>query len=398
MRRPLAVYGIALAAVAGGLALPGVLYEAGVRPAWMERFSLRWRLASDELASIAYRRESLELFKLALRRDPASPYRWCDYGEAQLAAGDAAGARRAMARGLELGPAIGPILMRQVNFARRVDDAGTALRAGRRLLELVPDYDDAVFTTWDRMEIPTAQALDSGLPDRRAAQSYLRHTVEGLNLARAADAWAWLLRRGYVDDALADNYAAALVRRGAAAAAWQAWTAYAGAREPGYPERNTIFNPGFEREPAGTTFDWRMETSPGVAVVRDLSAAAEGKASLRLSFDGTENVTDCGVSQRMVLQPGTYSFEGRMKTRELTTDEGLGFRVFDPENPSLLDARTARLSGTHDWTVLQVSFEVRPATRLVEVRVVRAPSLKFDDKVAGTAWIDGLVLRSARRN
>ncbi len=398
MRKPLAVYGIALAAVAGGLALPGVLYEAGVRPGWMERFNLRWRLGSDELASLAYRRESLQLFELALRRDPASPYRWCDYGEALLASGDAAGARRAMARGLELGPAIGPILMRQVNFARRVDDAGTALRIGNRLLALVPDYDDAVFTTRDRMEIPTAQALDSGLPDRRAAQSYLRHTVEGLNLPRAADAWAWLLRKGYVDDALADYYADGLVRRDRAAAAWQAWTSYAGAREPGYPERNAIFNPGFEREPAGAMFDWRIDTSPGVAVVRDLGVAAEGKASLRLSFDGTENVSDCGVSQRMVLRPGAYSFEGRMKTRELTTDEGAGFRILDPENPSRLDARTARLTGTHDWTVLQVSFEVRPATRLVEVRVVRTPSMKFDDKVAGTAWIDGLVLGSAGRN
>jgi hypothetical protein len=40
-----------------------------------------------------------------------------------------------------------------------------------------------------------------------------------------------------------------------------------------------------------------------------------------------------------------------------------------------------------------VGFEVRPATRVVEVRVVRTPSLKFDNKLGGTVWIDGLVLR-----
>jgi len=32
---------------------------------------------------------------------------------------------------------------------------------------------------------------------------------------------------------------------------------------------------------------------------------------------------------------------------------------------------------------------------VIEIRVARTPSLRFDDKLGGTAWIDGLVL--ARR-
>jgi len=98
----------------------------------------------------------------------------------------------------------------------------------------------------------------------------------------------------------------------------------------------------------------------------------------------------------MVLPPGVWRFEGRMRTQEITTDQGLGFRLLDPENTRLLDARTASLTGTHDWTLLSVGFEVHPATRVVEVRVFRTPSLKFDKKLGGTAWIDGLVLRRER--
>jgi hypothetical protein len=397
------MYALALAAVAGGLALAGVLYEAGVRPLWLEHFSLEWRLGSDELASVAYRRlaegnsrESLRLFELALRRDPASPYRWCDYGEALLAAGDKERAARVMARGIELGPAVAPILMRAVNFARRVGDGGSALRHGRQLLALAPDYDDAIFTAWDRMELPTAAALASGLPDRRSAQSYLRHAVDGPDLGQAFQTWLWIESKGYVDDALADEYTSALLGRHEYTAAWQAWTSYAGARERGYPGENAIFNAGFERAPAGAVFDWRIEASPGVAVTRDFAIAAEGKASLRLSFDHSGNLSDGGISQRMVLPPGVWRFEGRMRTQEITTDQGLGFRLLDPENTRLLDARTASLTGTHDWTLLSVGFEVHPATRVVEVRVFRTPSLKFDNKLGGTAWIDGLVLRRER--
>ncbi len=403
MPKPVAVYGITLAVVAGGLSLPGILYEAGVRPAWLERFHLEWRLGSDELASVAYRRlvegntaESLKLFELALRRDPASPYRWCDYGEALLASGDPGRARGVMLRGLEHGPAIAPILMREVNFARRVGDASGAVQYGRRLLALAPDYDDAVFTTWDRMEVPAATLFASGLPDRRAAQSYLRHAADQPNLAPAFEAWPWLRSRGYADDALADEYAGALLKRRETAAAWEAWTSYAAAREPGYPALNAVFNPGFEREPAGRVFDWRVDKTPGVAVARDLATAAEGTASLRLSFDGTANVSDCGVSERMVLAPGAYSFEARMRSEGISTDEGVALRIFDPENPALLDARSEALAGTNGWTLLSMSFSVQRGTRLIEVRMVRTPSLKFDNKLGGTAWIDSLVIAARR--
>ncbi len=324
---------IVLAVVAGGLALAGILHPSAV-----------WRLSSDELASAAYARGSLPLFELALRRDRVSPYRWCDYGEALLASGDEAGARRAMSRAAELGPAVGPILMREVNFARRVGDAPGALRYGSRLLALTGEYDDAVFTAWQRMGL----AILPALPDRRAARAYL------LYAAPAREAWSWLHAKGYIDDKLADDYARVLLDRHEYAAAWAA----AG-------------------ETAGGVFDWRTVPVPGVTVARD-------GAALRIRFDGTANVGECGAGRLVVLEPGRYHFEARMRTQGITTDEGVGLRV--------LDATTASLSGDHDWTVLSTQVEVSGAARLAEIRVVRTPSLKFDNKVAGTVWIDGVVL------
>ena len=80
-----------LALAAGVLALGGVVYEAGLRPLWLERWRVEWMTPSDRLAERAYRaflagqtRQGLARFEDAVNRNPASPYRWCDYGEALL--------------------------------------------------------------------------------------------------------------------------------------------------------------------------------------------------------------------------------------------------------------------------------------------------------------------------
>ncbi len=86
-----------------------------------------------------------------------------------------------------------------------------------------------------------------------------------------------------------------------------------------------------------------------------------------------------------------------MRAHEITTDEGVGFRVFDPESPARLDTRTATLTGSHDWTSLSVDFAVPPGTHLVEIRAVRRPSQRFDNKLGGTAWIDQAAARATRR-
>ncbi len=391
---------IALAAVAGGIALAGVLYESGVRPGWLERFYLEWMISSDALAQRAYNAqvagktgEALRMFDAALRRDPASPYRWCDYGEALLAAGQEEKAAKLMRRAVELGPYVGPIRMRAVNFAYRTGNAAWALEQGKRLLAIVDVYDDAVFTAWDRMELGAERVMREGIPDARSAQGYFRRAMGRGEAADARAAWEWMRPRGYVDDRAADEYAGFLVRSREYEAAGRAWAEYAGAREPGYPEKNAVFNGGFERAPAGAVFDWRMDALRGVRAERDGSAAGEGRYSLRLAFDGSENVAFAGVSERARVTAGVYRFEARMRTEGITTDEGIGLRVVDTEAPARVDVRTEPLNGTHDWTPLEAAVRVPAGTELVEVQVVRTPSLKFDSKVSGTVWVDAVGLR-----
>jgi hypothetical protein len=82
----------------------------------------------------------------------------------------------------------------------------------------------------------------------------------------------------------------------------------------------------------------------------------------------------------------------------LTTDQGLGFQIVDAEAPARLDLKTEPLLGTREWSRIEAPLVIPPPTRLVEIRLVRQPSLKFDSKIRGAAWIDDvrLVAASAR--
>jgi len=54
--------------------------------------------------------------------------------------------------------------------------------------------------------------------------------------------------------------------------------------------------------------------------------------------------------------------------------------------------RTEELTGTNEWRLLEKTFAAGRGTRLIEVQLSREPSLKFDNKIRGTLWLDGVTL------
>jgi len=390
---------LAVAAAAGLLAAPVVLWEAGVRAGWPARLHEGWVMNGEDVAAAAYElqmegdgKAALAMLKRALDRDPASPYRWCDYGEALLEAGDTAGARRAMLAGAAAGPAIGPVLMREANFAYMTADRKPALEYGRRLAAMTPAYDREVFTVWERMKIPTEQILSEGIPDARAAGAFLVYLMGGADAASSGQAWKWAMSKGYVDDALAARYTAFLVRLGEMGAAAAEWARYARRYEPGYPEQNAVFNGGFERDSTRGAFDWQIVKINGAEAAMEPVDGAQGRA-LVVRFDGTVNLNYGGVYELAGVSAGRWVLAARMRTEGITTDEGIGLRVTDEEAPSRLTADAERMRGTQGWTEVKAAFAVPAGTRLVRIQLVRRESMKFDNKIAGTVYLDSVALR-----
>jgi hypothetical protein len=84
------------------------------------------------------------------------------------------------------------------------------------------------------------------------------------------------------------------------------------------------------------------------------------------------------------VPPGRYKFQAYIKTDGLTTDQGVAFAL----SAIGLDVTTDSISEAADWRVVEKEFEVPADAGLVHVRVFRRPSLKFDNRVKGTVWID----------
>ena len=116
-------------------------------------------------------------------------------------------------------------------------------------------------------------------------------------------------------------------------------------------------------------------------------------------FDGTQNVSNIGVGQTVFLKPGRYRFEAHVRARDISTDEGVAFRVANEEAANRLSFTTKPVLGSTDWTLVEHPFTVPPAgAGLVNVQLVRTPSLRFDNLIRGTLWIDQVSITPENNN
>jgi hypothetical protein len=330
-----------------------------------------------------------------LEQDPASASRWCDLGEMLLNSGDIKLAGYCFSRAVVLSPYSAPILLRAFNFHIRLEEYDRALEFSRQLMSGVREYDTILFSQYDRLGLPQEQILENGLPaQKRAGLAYFRHQLSRPNALTedCQKTWEWIMAHGFAEDPVAAEYVSFLVSRNVVGPAKHYWIEYLGSRRGEYPEKNALFNGDFERPPLACPLDWQMGKVDGAEPSRDGAISKTGRWSLRVSFDGTRNVAFQNIGQMCLVNPGRHRLAFWIRTASLSTDQGLHMRVFDAEKPARLDVMGQNFVGTRDWTREELEFSVPPTTRIVQVQLVRLPSLKFDNKIAGTAWIDDVRL------
>jgi tetratricopeptide (TPR) repeat protein len=337
--------------------------------------------------------QAITIFRMVLQRDPQDPYRWADLGDAFLKAGQKEDARYCFGQVLVLAPHSAPFLQHVAKFHFQVGENQEALPITARILALIPDYDSVIFSEYIRVVDRAEDVLRFGLPeDRRAAKSWLQFLMQAGRLGDAQRTWDWVVGHGYTDNALAGEYVEFLIRQGHPDLAASAWTQHIGARAYDYDKSTYLFNGDFESDPAQSPFDWNFARTEGVEVTRDCTTAWSGKCSLHISFAGTLNLGFAAASQLAFVRPGTYRFHAFIRTEALTTDQGIRFRVSDAEVPARLDALFGQSTGSCPWSEVEHNLFVPPGAKLLQIQVIRKPSMKFDNKVSGTAWIDALTL------
>jgi len=336
------------------------------------------------------------VFRDVLPRNAASPTLWCQLGEAIEQTGDLRNAEYCFRRGLQLAPYSLQILLDVGDFYFNINNYSRALPYFSTILNLIQEYDHNIFVYYERMEVRKRGLLGAAIPNARAARAYLRYLIADGEVPPVREVWDWIRTKRFDDDVAASGYIDFLIAKGQIEQAAEAWAGHYAPRKNGYLTSSYLFNGDFEYEPTGSPLDWRVSELPGVQVIRDPESPYLGKFCLRIGFSGSANLEYHHVSQRAFVRPGRYRLGGYMRTSAITTDQGVGIHIAAADGSVHLSAQTEALAGTNPWTHIDATFEVTSATKMIEVRVVRMRSLRFDNQISGTVWIDELTLSRVR--
>jgi hypothetical protein len=327
-----------------------------------------------------------------LAGNPASARLWLLAGQAFFADGELRKARYCFARSVDLAPQSPPVLVEAAAFFHATGRRDQGLDLMSRALCLTRDYDAVIFPLYDRLA-ESQRVLHQGVPtDKDATQAYFIHLLaqkdwEGLRLT-----WERLSRHRLAARAVLRRYLTGLLEQERFD---DAATVALHFLPPGERpiDSDRIQHGGFEAESSAAPLDWTVTPNPHAEVRRDGLLAWEGQWSLRIKFDGLANLEYRHVAQQAVVAPGRWKLSAWIRTEGITTDQGIGLRLFDARFPSRWQVWTENVRGDSDWTRIETTFPVPAATRLVQLEIVRRPSHKLDNKLGGVCWIDAVSLK-----
>ena len=183
-----------------------------------------------------------------------------------------------------------------------------------------------------------------------------------------------------------------LIAEGELSVAFQVWKARLEEEGLAASSDGPVTNGGFEKDRLlGGGFDWRMGTPPGAEISFDQGNFSEGKRSLKISFNGKENIDFQHVYQYVALKPNTdYVLKAHVKTNGVTTQSGLRIEISGVG--SAFHGKSDSLTGDNAWREVVVPFRTLADSQGGLVRIRRESTNKFDRFISGVAWIDNVCL------
>jgi hypothetical protein len=351
--------------------------------------------------------EVVRLCEKATELSPYNAFYWADLASAYEWVGRKDEALRAFARAHALFPNSPEINWKIANFYVRTGKISDALQSLKEVLLEDPARERQAFSLASNATADSEQVLQQMLPRSTSLLlDYLDFQVENNRMAPAAQTWPTLLElNSPFDPARTFAYFDALIQHQDVDHLTEAWAALSNR----FPQQigirqskpNLITNGNFAFASLNGGLDWRIIPAPGASAAVDASTAFGGSKSLRINFDGTQNLEYGHVLQYVPVTPDTtYKFSAYMRAQGITTDSGPRFllqEAYDPAelvdvsskaaNPMRFSISTENVTGTSDWSPHQLEFKTPANTRLLIVRVARPASHKFDNKLGGAVWI-----------
>lgn len=326
-------------------------------------------------------------FRMSLVAVPVDLGRWVDYADALSGDGwqRASDMARQHIKPYSTGSA--PILMRLGNNYLMTGDYVEYLSYMKRVLSLTSSYNGAIFSSFASIadsDLGMNVILEHALPvDRQVAANLLSYySASSASIESLSALWAWMRNHNLASEREAGEAAFAFVRGGEFQKAHDAWMAFVSQKE-----RNELLGNGtFFRVPIRSPFDWQITPQDGVTFQRD--------NGLTVRFHGSTNLRMANVRQCALLTSGQYLLSADVESRELTTDQRPAFEVVDAQSPMQLLAATPMVEPSASEAALEAPFEVSRPTGYVCVQLVREPSERNENRIAGTLHIRSVRIRT----
>jgi tetratricopeptide (TPR) repeat protein len=342
---------------------------------------------------------AINAYHTSLSLDPRPAPVWLDLATAYESEGNLAAAREAYLQAKRVYPVSAEVSWRYGNFLLRQSELPAAFAEIRYAVSVDPKRAAEAFSRCWRVAPDIQAILDHALPP--SAPVYLDAIREldadaaidpalavwdrlaslhpQLSLARVIPFTDSLIQAHRIDDAHR---------------IWKQAVALADSAPPADPPGSVLWDGGFETGVLGGGFSWTIAPRlAGVQVTIDSSEKHSGQHALRVGFDGSRNVDFSDVCHVVQVQPGmTYRFSGWVLAQNLTTDQGIRFRLEWLENAHHASSETTEVHGTQPWTELTLPWTAVAGIRQLRVCVNRHPSDDFGSRIHGTAWIDDVAL------
>jgi hypothetical protein len=346
-------------------------------------------------------KESLGFLTEAIERNPFEQRYWLNLAELFHLLGERKESEEALEKAISVFPTSyrgrwisGTLLLQQGAFEK-------AIPHFTYILSHYPNRSRLVYDIMRRATLDMDVLLERLVPkDPPSIHRYIAYVCEIGDLESAKKAWGKKVSCGFKSGREEMvRYIEFLVGHGELNAGFHVWKE--ALREQGFKipsDENLITNGGFEQDKLlGGGFDWKIGKVKGAEISFDSSVAFEGKRSLKIAFDGKENVNFYNVYQYVPLRPETeYLLKTSVKSEKITTRSGVKIEIVGI-GPRFY-AASESLIGDNGWKELTVAFRTPAGSQGGLVRVRREQTEKLDRFIAGTVWIDGFELREKTKS
>jgi hypothetical protein len=340
-------------------------------------------------------KKSLRYLGEAIKRNPLEQEYWLSLAKVLQRMGDAEASGKALEKAVMVFPTGYQGRWTAGNLLLLQGEDEKALPHFSYILTHYPNQSSLVYDVWGKVVKDPDYLLENLVPqDSFSLTQYLSYLYDAGDQEMVKKVWKKRASLGYkADRAETIRHVDFLISRGDLSGAYRIFIArFREEKLPTPSDKNLIINGGFEMETIlGGGFDWRIGTVPGAEISFDRAESFEGKSSLKISFNGKENVNFHHVYQYVALKPNQeYLLKAHVKTKAVTTKSGIQLEVAGI-GPAFHGA-SEPLTGDNGWKELTISFRTPNQSPGGIVRLRRERTDKFDRFISGTVWVDNVRL------